>query len=465
MIPISNEIRTLILVFVAILTVILGILLIILDADIRYYLKKWLPGLRPGPEPEAKPFWLWLVFYFSIFASAIGGAIASTAPDAPPSIPEIILPAKFNEPIIINVIEDFEIAGYGKQSCIAVNSKNNLALFVRNQEGKIGIISTDNTDIWSKPYIFDTLPPPGSPGVSLDIDSSDKIHVIWSKQPEASDLFYRVYNSLDEKWIGEKTIIATSTFAKDIIVDSANNPHVIWSGIDTTYTSYNGSKWDEPQNILSAAWHPDIQITSNDDIFVFANDGSFYPNPNVSVFFTNNIDNYWKSPSKIVNSPFWSGGIASTIDLEDNIYATWLGAKSVNGGDDVVYFSYLTDENLWANPIAIGELRTSGGSTGAESPLIASDSNNTIYIIWRGLNEKNRPVIYARAFIPPSSKTIDLSPGWSETIVIDDRNASNVLWPCIGSGNPLSENIGVSIAWNSIIGTKNIVNYTKLTYP
>lgn len=466
MIAISDELRIFIWIIVAMTTIISSIILIILEEDIKFIVKKFLPGIRPGRKPTKKPFLIWAIFYISVITTIFGTAIASASPTALPTIPKVTLPEEFKQPKITRIATNYEIAGYSKQSCATINSQNNTLIFIRDEAGNIGtIFSEDNNLKWSTPVFFDTLPPPGAPGVSVAIDSADTIHAVWSSQPDASNLYYRAYDSNKHKWIGKREIIASSTFARDITVDSANHPHIIWSGIDITYTWFDGNQWADPKNILKGAWHPDIQITSQDDLFVFANGGSFYPDPNVTVFSTNNINEYWKPLTKINQSPFWSGGIAGTIDQDDNIYVTWLGSKSDSGGSDSVYFSTIIDNNQWLNPMIIGELGTSGGSTGAESPGIFSDSNNTVYVIWRGLNSKNRPVLFVRAYIPPNSKLQNINSGWSEIIMLDDRDSSNISWPCIATVNRKYNSPGVTIVWNATVGTKNTINISQILYP
>lgn len=465
MIPITDEVRSIIWVFVVIATLIFSVFTALLERDIRFVVGKFLPGIRPGKKPVQKPLYVWLFFFSSGIFAAVGTAVASVAPETQPSIPRVTLPIEFNLPEINKVIEGYEVAGYSKHSCMTSDSNKKLTLFARNDSGNLGFItSIDNGVTWSKFVSFGDLPLTGGQGVSVVIDSADQIHIVWGGTPDASDAYYGLLDSSTNDWVIRKQIVATGTYARDIAVDTANHPHIVWSGLDVSYIFYDGSEWTKPISVLSSAWHPDIAISSLDDVYVVANSGSFYPDPNVSVIYTNNESQYWKSPQIISNSPYWSGGAISAVDNRNSLYLVWLGADTNEGGNDLIYFSMFRDEQ-WTNPIVIGSIETSGGSTGAESPAIWVDSNNTLFVFWRGLNEKKRPVIFAKSFVTPNTTLEDVGPGWSKTIEIDDRSASNVNWPCITNISAGNNEPGAIIAWNVIVGTKNQVDFAKVIYP
>jgi hypothetical protein len=104
-------------------------------------------------------------------------------------------------------------------------------------------------------------------------------------------------------------------------------------------------------------------------------------------------------------------------------------------------------------------------STGQESPAVAFDVNDVLYVFWRGLNEKNRPVIFARAFATENSKVTQVTSGWSRPVELDDPNASNLWWPSVADVKPRSRVVGVDVVWEATIGKQSVIEYSHVTYP
>jgi hypothetical protein len=258
--------------------------------------------------------------------------------------------------------------------------------------------------------------------------------------------------------------VGTGAFARDIAVDSANHPHIVWTNVDLFHTTYTGQKWVGPSKAVSGAWHPDIQIDVNDDLWLFMNSGGFYATPGVSVYVMNNIGGQWNKPLKISKSPFWSGAAAAAFDSRGDIYLVWIGAPSKDGGSDQVFYTrYIGGE--WQDPFPIGDVNWAATSTGQESPAVAFDANNVFYVFWRGLNKKNRPVIFARALATENSQVTKVTWGWSPIIELDDRNASDVWWPSVADVKPKNRAIGVDVVWRSTVGKNAVIEYSYVMYP
>jgi hypothetical protein len=367
--------------------------------------------------------------------------------------------AIFPQPVITEIITGFEPAGYSKLASITTGSQGDLTLFIRNDAGDLGFTrSIDNGKTWSKPNIFDRLK---GIMVSAAIDSADRVHVVWGHVPEAGDVKYGLLNN--DQWVMTATV-GTGAFARDIAVDSANHPHIVWTGIDLSHVSYDGQKWIGPQTVTGGAWHPDILINPNDDVLLFMNSGNFYPAPGVSVYEKDNIGGHWNSATKVSTSPFWSGGAAASLDSQGNIYLLWMGATTESGGTDQVFFSRYIDGG-WQTPFPIGNVNTSAGSTGQESPAVEFDANDILYVFWRGLNDKNRPVIFARAYATENSKVSRVTTGWSPVIQIDDRNASGIGWPSVADMYYRNRAIGVDLVWGETVGKNSAIAYSHVQYP
>jgi len=356
------------------------------------------------------------------------------------------------------------MAGYSKQSSLVRDSQGQLTLFVRDFDGNLLFLhSSDEAGTWSTPSNFYQVSPPGGPAVAAAIDSADQIHVAWGRGPEASDVHYGML--VDQEWKVFDEIIGTGSFARDIAVDSANHPHVAWSGIGIFHTTHNGTEWIQPpEPVLPVGWHPDIQINATDKVLLFLNDSQFYATPGVSVYEVDNTEGHWGKPVQLSTSPFWSGAAAAALDSQGNIYVAWIGATTESGGQDQVFFSrYIDDE--WQSPFPIGEVNTSAGSTGQESPSVAFDSNDVFYVFWRGLNSDNHPVIFARALATENSKVSNVTQGWSPQIELIAPGASDAGWPSVADVWRDYRSLGVDIIWRATVGRDQVIEYSHVVYP
>ena len=430
---------------VVLITVIAGVVTILIP------IFQVLGSISPSPTPTPTA-------SISVTPTAIASATATSLPTDTPTRVPVIFPA----PTIIQVAIGPDLAGYSKQTSIVRDSRGKLTLLVSSVNGDLGYInSSDGGKSWSDLTVFDNIPPPDSAQVSAAIDYADRIHIVWGPAPNPGDAKYGLLD--DGTWVISQTV-ATGVFARDIAVDSANHPHIVWTTVDVSHTTFNGQEWIGPQQVASGGWHPDIQINANDDLFLFLNDAAFYPTTQTSVYALNNVGGHWNDPVRLSTSPFWSGGAAAAIDSQGDIYVTWIGANSSSGGSDQVFFSRYVG-GQWQAPFVLGALRTSAGQTGQESPAVAFDANDILYVFWRGLNSKNRPVIFVRALGTEKSKVAGVTEGWSPTIELDDRSASDVGWPSVADVWPTSSTVGVDVVWRGTVGKNKGIFFSHVTYP
>lgn len=372
------------------------------------------------------------------------------------------LPMPF-PPTISTIAIGADLAGYSKQDAILRDSQGNLTAFIRFKTGELAYIRKEKHDsAWSAPTVFDqTDDAQNFFHVAAAIDTADNIHVVWGLVPEASNTKYGLFDG--ERWVRQE-IIATGTFAHNIAVDSANHPHVVWTNVDLSHLTYNGQRWLGPKSVARGFWHPDILIDRNDDVFLFVNNGGFRPQPNVAVYVIDNTQERWSTPLKISTSQFWSGAVAVTMNSQGDLYTAWIGTPTAEGGADQVFFSRRID-GRWEAPFPIGDVNWAASSTGQEAPAIAFDANDVLYVVWRGLNSKNRPMIFARALVPEGGRGGNVVRGWSQIIALDDLECSDVWWPSVTDGKVIHKGTGVDVIWRANKGRDSIINYAHLTYP
>jgi hypothetical protein len=387
---------------------------------------------------------------------------ATPSVESSPTATPTSIPIIFPVPSITSIVLGMELAGYSKQASIVRDSRGKLTVFARSPDGDLGFIdSSDGGKSWSKLTLFDHISEPGGPQVSAAIDSADRIHLVWGRAPESGAAKYGLLDG--NTWVMSETV-GTGVFARDIAVDSADHPHIVWTNVDVFHTTFNGQVWLGPERVAGGLWHPDIIINAQDDLFLFLNDAQFYPTPNVSIYELNNIDARWNDPTKISDSEFWSGGASAAIDSQGNIYVAWVGASSQSGGRDQVFFTRHVG-GQWQRPFSLGEVNTTTGTTGQESPAVGFDANDVFYVFWRGLNNKFRPVIFARALGTENSQLKGVTEGWSPIIQLDDRNAKDVRWPSVADVKVKSRTLGVDVVWSTAVGRNVGIDFSHVVYP
>lgn len=369
-------------------------------------------------------------------------------------------PVIFQTPKIYTVLENASLAGGSKQTSAVRDSTGKITVFILNGTD-LGYFELFEGAVQFPPVFFDTLGPPGAPRISAAIDSADQIHMVWGAAPQASDLKYSLLNNSQ---LASSEIIATGAYAWDIAVDSANHPHVAWTNVDLLSMIYNGKQWLPPKKLVSGLWHPDIQLSSDDDTFILANEGQFYPATSTSVYEIDDVGGNWNDLNELSASPFWSGGAAAAINDVGDVYTVWMNSTTNNGGTDQVFFSRRINGG-WQQPLYIGDVNTSAGSTGQESPAVAFDARGVFYVAWRGLNERNRPVIFVRAFVPENMPISKVTWGWSPIITLDQRDAFDVGWPTIANAWHTNLEEGIDLLWNGNVGPNQVIFHSHVKFP
>ncbi|MBN8592773.1 MAG: hypothetical protein J0M33_13500 [Anaerolineae bacterium] len=350
-------------------------------------------------------------------------------------------------PVFRRVIDNYDTAGYSKQTPLLRDSEGNFTLFIRNNlTGQLAVIFSSNAGLnWSQPLDIDTILP--QPHVSAAIDRSNQIHFVWGVVPDPGDLNYGLIR--DGELI-ERETLGSGVFARDIAIDSANRPHVVWTATDVQYMRFDGTRWLTPESVGTGMWHPDIQLDAQDNVYIFGNTAQFFPESSVQTAVFNNSQRTW-GLDILSNSQFWSAGAAAMIDSTGNIDVFWFGVNSIQGGDNFLYFTRNV-KGIWQAPFQLDFVYTTTGTTGQESPAVGIDANDIVYVVWRGFNDRSRPVIYARCFIPNN--------GWLPRITLDDRAAVDVGWPAIADTREEYRVSGVDIVWPILTGTMTVINLT-----
>lgn len=237
--------------------------------------------------------------------------------------------------------------------------------------------STDKGDTWSAPANISNDATRVDYIADAAVDSTGRLHTIWwSKGSSDGKLMYKL---LDGTWQTSEEIDSatnTNTMWNSIAVDSANNPHVVWndniSGNKIWYSTESGSGWDTPVQISvnRDPLYPSISIDSSNNPFVVWED---YVAPNTVVTYTHFNGSTWDTPQDVSHSAENRFKPKVVIDPLDFAQVVWF-----NGSDEVYHSEYDIQSPLWSTPQNI-----SNSAEASRDPSITLDSFGAPQAVWR----------------------------------------------------------------------------------
>ncbi|MEA3342640.1 MAG: hypothetical protein U9Q92_00600, partial [archaeon] len=275
---------------------------------------------------------------------------------------------------------------------------------------------------------------------SIAVDNSDNLHVVWrGTDATYSNTQIKYSNYTGASWSSWTNIQPISGYAQDypsIALDSSGNLHVVWEGIDASYsdtqikysnkTASGWSDWTNIQQISSYAQSkPTIVFDSSDKLHILwhGKDSIYTSNPQIK--YSNRTASGW---SNWINIQPISGypqyDASAAIDDSDKIHVVWAGRDSGSTLKEQIKYTNRTasDWASWTNIYPDSE-------TVESTPSIALDSNNTPYTLWRYdtqlfISTRNttwttNPVTSAGTHRYPTtrwSKHFNNEPSWGNTI-------------------------------------------------
>ncbi|MHA1300744.1 MAG: hypothetical protein ACTSO9_15110 [Candidatus Helarchaeota archaeon] len=267
------------------------------------------------------------------------------------------------------------------------------------------VISDDNTG-WNDGT---------STNPDITIDQYGNIHVVWYDTTDGAwgtdtEIFYTVYTP-SEGWSNATCISSINGWNDDnseapsIAVDINGNIHVVWED-DTD------GEWGIDQEIFYAnytianGWS---NATAISDIYGWNNLDSHDPriavdkNGNVHVVWYDLTDGEWGTDTEILYANYTpSGGWSNATcisdvygwnnqgslfpDIEIDIYGTihvvWHDYTDGEWGTDVEIMYIYNTGSGWSNATVISDDSTNWNDGYSFSPIIASDNNGDLYVVW-----------------------------------------------------------------------------------
>jgi hypothetical protein len=236
----------------------------------------------------------------------------------------------------------------------------------------------------------------------ITVDSLDNLHVVAPQppfnyyDPPSEDLEIRYLKSTDHgvTWPIDQFITQNSGNSMDpaIAVDSAGNPHLVWS--DDTDGNY-------------------------EILYKKSKDGGVT----------------WTSRRRLTWTPSYSRWPVIAVDSLDNLHVVWYTATS--GGDDEIYYKKSTDSGTtWP----LGRRLTNTASP-SRDPAIAVDASGIIHVVWSEGALGKKEIYYRKSTNGGASWTAAQRLTWTSgdsgrpDLAIDPAGNLHLVWGDSTPGN------------------------------
>jgi hypothetical protein len=309
---------------------------------------------------------------------------------------------------------------------------------------------------------------------AIEIDALDNLHVIWYGTSASSPSYYQVgyckYNgSVWSAAVNPSIVSSYSQGEPSIVIDSNNNPHIVWAGRDASnasydqikYTFFNGSVWSTWVNIQTITsytqQYPYITIDSQDKLHVlWHGTDSFNPSYYQVKYSSKEVGGAWTAWVDVQKtSGYYQLHPSAIVDSQDNLHVFCHGTDALNTSYQIKY-SKLT-ASIWSD---WNNIQTITGYY-QQYPIPHIDPHDNIRVFWQGTDASN-PTKY-------QIKYSKLQNGWNpwENVITNTESAQP--FPCIPE-RTASESLPVVYMDGSSPYSVKVVSVTTpkngtITYP
>jgi hypothetical protein len=256
--------------------------------------------------------------------------------------------------------------------------------------------STDAGTSWTTKRL--TWNPGYSSYPAIAIDSSNHIHVVWEDNtPGASEIYYKKSTDGGTNWTTKRLSYNPGWSARaSIAVDSDNRIYVVWSDdspankeIYCKLSTDGGTSWTTKRLTWTSgdSYRPKIFVTFNNGYnhVVWIDETSGSP----EVYYKKSTD---KGVTWMTKRLTWTStdsmNPAILVDFKDHIHVVW---NDSNPGNNEIFRKKSTDEGMtWIRE------RLTWMNGESELPVLAVDSDNYFYVVWRDNTPGNFEIYYKK---------------------------------------------------------------------
>ena len=304
------------------------------------------------------------------------------------------------------LISSADIAtAYNSQRKLVRDSDDSRIYWVYEAATEVWFVQSDNNgSTWSTPVNissnsgFSRFP-------SIDINSTDGLHVVWRDDGGGDlDILYKSCSgdcSNAGNWSNDVNVSNNSwdSYVPSIDINSSDGVHVVWYGntygvLEILYKSCSGDcgiagNWSADVNISNnsgTSYYPSIDINSSDGVHVVWMDDTYLDNETLYKSCSGDcgIAGNWSADVNISNNSGQSVYPGMVISGDNKIHVVWMDNTSMTNYG-VRYKNCSSNCNAaasWGNDFNVSD-------ENGNFPTIAFDSYNNTYVLWMDDNAWN----------------------------------------------------------------------------
>lgn len=302
--------------------------------------------------------------------------------------------------------------------------------------------------------------------------SGSTIHLVWNEYVNSTqmDIYYKRSDDLGEHWAEDRRVTKTShgSYYPKIVADSKGTIHIIWQENTGTVSSevwysrsINGNMW-ETQKLVpqsSSYTEPEIVVDSLNNLHVVWTDyRCSYMNGEIFYKKSTNGGDIWSDDMNITKHSYdtdsWMPYLA--IDSNDNIHLVWSGTNRTENSHDI-YYKMISD---YGDALGQTNRLTHAINGSRMHPRITMDKDNFAHLVWYDDRDDapyyNKCEIYYKRTLNPVTEPPIIVTQFLNQTACEPGDSITVSGNAVYNGSAVS-NANVSI---KILGTGDEWNTT-----
>ena len=271
--------------------------------------------------------------------------------------------------------------------------------------------------------------------------ASNYIHIVWcSNLPGVYSLYHKNSTDAGNNWSGPNRLTwdTGNSMAPSIATNSSNHVLLVWdndkseeSQIYFKKSTNNGTNWSSLEQLTwtsGASWYPSIAVGANNHIHVVWQDDY---TGNLELYYKCSTDNgaTWSINPRIT----WNAGSSEhpviATDSNNNLHLLW---EEDGSGNYEIYYKNTSDNGTTWSTVT----QLTWSSPGASwNPVVAVDSNDVIHIIYvKNSSGQNTDIFHKKStdgginWSSPTQLTWTDASTLDPAICISPNNHIHVVW-------------------------------------
>ncbi|MFQ6126984.1 MAG: hypothetical protein ACE5R6_20605 [Candidatus Heimdallarchaeota archaeon] len=243
----------------------------------------------------------------------------------------------------------------------------------------------------------------------IKIDTRGNIHIVWQDgkaspvNPTDYTLTYGIYYKKFDgtNWSEDLNLSEEPTASYPVLdIDSHNRIHVIWQDsragdtVDLFYKTYNEAGWSANQQITHGkgilpgsglAERPTLTVDHQNQLHCAWGDNRISMN-NYEIFYKTFSDGSWSDDQRLTNVWGKSKNPSITVDNQNNLHLVYEDDRE---GNKELYYKTRTNSGMWSE-----DERLTNAEKASILPVIVADSQDNLHVLWIDQRNGNWEVFY-----------------------------------------------------------------------